>query len=239
MKIGVTGANGHVGANLIRRLLRDDHTITVLQYRDHEALDGLDLIRIKGDLSNVESLDRFCTGVDVVYHLAAKISIGNNSFDELYKINVEGTQNLIHAAKKAGVKRVIHFSSIHALSHLPLDKPMDESNPIVTDSPLAYEKTKSLAQQWVQQQQEVNFDVIILNPTSIVGPYDFKPSLMGQFILKLYNGTLPGLVPGGYDWVDVRDIAEAAANALYQGEGGDGYQDMRQHEEAAAGSGGV
>lgn len=223
MKIGITGANGHVGGNLVRRLLKDDHSIKVLQYRDHEALDGLDLIKVNGDINNIESLDEFCAGLDVVYHLAAKISIGYNSYDSLYKTNVAGTQNIVTAAKKAGVKRFIHFSSIHALTHAPLDKPMDETNPIVTDSPLAYEKTKSVAQRWVQEQQSANFDVIVLNPTSIVGPYDFKPSLMGQFIINLYNGSLPALVPGGYNWVDVRDIAEAAANALYQGKGGESY----------------
>ena len=94
MKIGITGANGHVGGNLVRRLLEDNHTIKVLQYKDHKALDGLDVEKINGDLNQLKSLDAFCSGVDVVYHLAAKISIGHNSFETLYKINVEGTKNI-------------------------------------------------------------------------------------------------------------------------------------------------
>ncbi len=222
-KIGITGANGHVGTNLVRRLLQEDFSIRVLQHHDHDALDGLDIEIIKGDLLDPESLAAFCDGVDVLFHLAAKISIGNNSFDNLHNINVEGTQNLVHAAKIAGIKRYIHFSSIHALVHEPLDQPMDEFRPLATNSKMPYEQTKSIAEKWVLKQQEDKFDVIVINPTSILGPLDFKPSLMGQLMIRLYNGSLPGLVPGGYDWVDVRDVVDAACNAIYQGKGGERY----------------
>lgn len=222
-KIGITGANGHVGTNLVRRLLQEDYSIRVLQHYDHDALDGLDVEVIKGDLLAPKSLTVFCDGLDVLFHLAAKISIGNNSFDSLHKINVEGTQNLVRAAKKAGVRRYIHFSSIHALVHEPLDQPMDELRPLVTNSKMPYEQTKAIAEEWVLTQQENDFDVIILNPSSILGPLDFKPSLMGQLIIRLYNGNLPGLVPGGYNWVDVRDVADAACNAIYQGKGGERF----------------
>ncbi len=223
MKIGITGANGHVGANLTRRLLKDNYAIRVLQYHDHTAFDDLDVDVFIGDLDDPESLDAFCAGLEVVFHLAAKISIGSNSFDSLYKTNVDGTKNLVAAAKKAGVRRFIHFSSIHAYNHFPLDKPLDESSPLATDSPIAYERTKSITQEWVLKQQTDKFDVIVLNPTSIVGPYDFKPSLQGQLIIGLFSGKIPGLVPGGYDWVDVRDVCEAATSAIYQGKGGEKY----------------
>jgi dihydroflavonol-4-reductase len=223
VKIGITGANGHVGGNLVRRLLPQYGKIRVLQYREHLALDGLEVERVHGDISEPETLDRFCEGLDVVYHLAAKISIGHNSFDLLYDTNVQGTMNLVEAAKKHGIKRFIHFSSIHALENKPYSEPMDETRPLATHSPMAYEKTKSMAQKWLSGQQSPDFDVIILNPTSILGPYDFKPSLMGDFIYRLYRGAIPGLIPGGYDWVDVRDVCEAAANALHQGTGGESY----------------
>lgn len=222
-KIGITGANGHVGTNLVRRLLNENFEIRVLQYHDHEALDGLEIEVMKGDLNDPASLSVFCEGVDVLFHLAAKISIGNNSFDNLHSINVEGTQNLVNAAKNAGIKRYIHFSSIHALVHEPLDQPMDESRPLVAESKMPYEHTKAIAEEWVLNQQENDFDVIVINPTSILGPLDFKPSLMGQLMIRLYNGSLPGLVPGGYNWVDVRDVADAACNAIYQGNGGERY----------------
>jgi len=221
--IGITGANGHVGANLVRRLMQEDYKVRVLQYHDHEAFDGLQVEVVKGDLGNQDSLVPFCKDLDVIIHLAAKITIGNNSYESVYSVNVDGTKNLVELAKKEGVKRFIHFSSIHALVHDPLDMPMDESRTLATDSIIAYEKTKSIADEWIMQQQSNNFDVIVMNPTAIIGPNDFKPSLLGQFLIRLYDGFLPGLVPGGYDWVDVRDISEATCNAITKGIGGERY----------------
>jgi len=221
--IGITGANGHVGANLVRRMMQDDYSIRVLQYRDHEAYDGLKVEIVSGDLNDPDSLIPFCKGLDVLIHLAAKISIGNNTFESIYKVNVDGTKNLVTTAKKSGVKKYIHFSSIHALMHDPLDVMMDESRPLATNSAIAYEKTKSIADEWVMQQQSDKFDVIVLNPTAIIGPNDFKPSLMGQMLIRLYNGSLPGLIPGGYNWVDVRDVCDATCNAVKMGRGGERY----------------
>jgi len=100
---------------------------------------------------------------------------------------------------------------------------MDESKSPATGSALAYEHTKALADEWILTQQADDFDVIILNPTAIIGPYDFQPSLQGSFIIRLYKGTLPGLVPGGYDWVDVRDVCEATRSAISHGKGGERY----------------
>lgn len=223
MKVGITGANGHVGANLIRRLLKDGHHVRVLQYHHHKGFDGLEVEVMTGDVNDNDLLAEFCSGMNVVYHLAAKISIGHNSYEALFQTNVEGSKNILNSSKAAGVKRFIHFSSIHAFQHSPVDEPMDESRPRALLSSIPYEKTKSIAEEWVLDQQSQEMDVIVLNPTAIIGPNDFKPSLLGQFIIKLYNGSIPGLVPGGYDWVDVRDICDAAANALHQGKGGEKY----------------
>lgn len=223
IKIGITGASGHVGANLLRMLLQQDYQVRVLQHNDHEALDGLSPEICKGSLDDPNSLTAFCDGLDVVVHLAARISIGTNSFDNLYPINVEGTKNLVYAAENAGVKKFIHFSSIHALEHEPLDQAMDERRPFIQHAKMPYERTKALAEEWICTRQSSTFDVIRLHPTAILGPYDFKPSFVGQFIIRLYNGTLPGLVRGGYDWVDVRDVCEATCNAIKKGKGGERY----------------
>lgn len=169
------------------------------------------------------SLNKFCEGLDVVIHLAAKISLGNNSYKSVFEVNVTGTKNLLRAAKKAGVKRFIHFSSIDALEHAPLDKQLDEKRPLRTKSKVAYESTKAIGEEWVLSQKEDNFDVIVLNPTAIIGPNDFKPSFSGDFIMQIYNRKLPGLIPGGYNWVDVRDVCEATNNAIYQGQSGESY----------------
>jgi dihydroflavonol-4-reductase len=223
MKIGITGASGHVGANLVRRILKDGYQVRVLQHRDHRALDGLALEQVEGDITRPETLDAFCRDLEVVFHAAAKISIGYNAYDLLYDTNVRGTMNLVEAAKRNGVRRFIHFSSIHALEHVPLDEPMDETRPLIVEAPMAYEKTKAMAQKWIMEQYTDDFEVIVLNPTSILGPYDFKLSLMGDFIRRLYLGTIPGLVPGGYNWVDVRDICEAAVQAIRRGKNGELY----------------
>lgn len=223
MKIGITGASGHVGANLIRRLSKENLQLRVLQHHRDEAYDAISLEIVKGSLADAVSLDTFCEGLDVVYHLAAKISIGNNSYSKVFDVNVTGTKNLVHAAKKAGVRRFIHFSSIDALEHSPLDKELDETRPLRVKSKVAYESTKAIGQEWVLSQREKDFDVIVLNPSAIIGPYDFKPSFTGDFLMQIYNHKLPGLIPGGYNWVDVRDVCDAAKNALYKGQSGESY----------------
>ena len=223
MKIGVTGASGHIGANLTRLLLEKKFSVSILEHTDNRAVEGLTVETIKGSLDDQKSLENFCQGLDVVFHLAARISIGTNSFETLHKVNVEGTQNLVFSCKKAGVKRIIYFSSIHALDHRPLDQPMDESRTLVQGSPQAYERTKSMGEAWILAQKTEQFEVVVLNPTAVVGPLDHKPSLMGELLLRMYKGKIPGLIPGGYNWVDVRDVAEAASNAIFRGKSGEHY----------------
>ncbi|MBC8321525.1 MAG: NAD-dependent epimerase/dehydratase family protein [Bacteroidetes bacterium] len=223
MKIAITGASGHVGINLVKRLINLGHNLKVMVYKDAKVLEGLNVEQVNGSLQNTESLKSLCEGVEVVYHLAALISIGSVSYEQLFTTNVDGTKNVVYAAINAGVKKFIHFSSIHALVHEPYEYQMDESKAIAINSPIHYERTKALAEQWVLQQQNNDFDVVILNPTSIIGPEDLKPSLMGEFMKMLYYRNLPCLVPGGYDWVDVRDIVEATIAAIEKGRGGERY----------------
>ena len=223
MKIGITGASGHVGANLIRRLSTEDHELRVLQHNHNEAYDAINMEIVKGALNDTESLDKFCDGLEVIIHLAAIISLGNNAYNSVFEVNVNGTKNLVKASKRAGVKRFIHFSSIDALKHEPLDQEMDEKRQLRTKSKIAYESTKAIAEEWVLSQKEDNFDVIVLNPTAIIGPNDFKPSFAGNFLIQIYTRKLPGIIHGGYNWVDVRDVCEAATKAIYQGQSGESY----------------
>ena len=223
MKIAVSGASGHLGATLVRILLRQKHEVRVLVHTDSRALQGLDVESVKGSLEDTAVLQRLCQDSEVVFHLAAKISIGNEGYDEVYEVNVQGTKNLSNAAREAGVKRFLHFSSIHALEQYPQNKPVDDTRPLALHSEMVYEKTKALAEQWILGQNSPDFQVVVLNPTAIIGPFDFKPSYLGQVIQKIYKGTLPGLVPGGYNWVDVRDVAQAAMNAIEKGEPGERY----------------
>jgi dihydroflavonol-4-reductase len=222
MKIAITGANGHVGANLCRSLLAEGHQLKVLVHHNDNSLKGLDLEIIQGSLSDLNSLRNLCRGTEIVFHLAAMISIDGQK-NKLLEVNVEGTKNLIHVIQENGVRRLIHFSSIHALSHFPLDQPMDETRPLVMEGPTWYEITKSRAEKIVLDATKNGLDAVVINPTAVVGPYDFKPSLVGTVLIRLYNRSLPALVPGGYNWVDVRDIVRGVISAMYKGRKGERY----------------
>jgi dihydroflavonol-4-reductase len=223
MKVAVTGANGLVGVNLISKLLEQGDSVKALIHRKPCVLSGFDVEIIEGDIMNDDMLTHLFSDVDVVFHAAAKISIGNTPYEELYKTNVEGTQKVFSIAKRQGVRTFIHFSSIHAMQQPDKNKPFSEKYPLATDSPFSYEKTKALAQQWLQNQKGNGMKVVILNPTAIIGPYDFKPSLVGEFLIKTVNHQLPGIIEGGYDWVDVRDVAQAAIAAIEKGKDGEHY----------------
>jgi dihydroflavonol-4-reductase len=213
MKIAITGASGHVGNNLCRKLLEKGYSIRGLLYHDNKSLEGLDIETVKGDILNPESLNGLFEGIDVAIHLAAIISIEKNE-SELFRVNVDGTRNVAEACKKAGVRKLIHFSTIHAIEHLPLDEVLDENRPLIKHSKIKYEQSKAEGDRMVQELCGNHTEYIIFNPTAILGPNDFKPSLMGQVLIKLARNQMPMLVPGGYDWVDVRDISDAVAKAI-------------------------
>jgi len=223
MKIAITGATGHVGANLVPRLIELGHNLKVLIYNGDSIPDSTKVEKVKGSLQNTDSLFHLCKDVDVVFHLASLISIGSDSYEQVYETNVDGTKNVFKAASGAGVKKFIHFSSIHALIHKPYEMPMDETKPVAINSSINYERTKAIAEQWVMEQNGNGTEVVVINPTSIIGPMDPRPSLMGEFMKMTYENRIPGLVPGGYDWVDVRDIVEATINTIDKGRGGERY----------------
>ena len=223
MNIAVTGASGHIGANLTRRLIADGNKVKVLLHKDKRAIKGLPLEIINGSLNDFRSIEELGKNADVVFHLAARISIGQNNYETVYNTNVEGTKNIVKTCRKLGVPKFIHFSSIHTLDPNPFDQPLDETRPLIENSGLVYERTKAECEKWITEQNSDNFHVVVLNPTAVLGPNDFKPSFMGQFIIKLYKGTIPALVPGGYDWVDVRDVVDAAVNAIEKATPGERY----------------
>ena len=139
------------------------------------------------------------------------ISILTHEWPKLEAINVLGTQNVVEACRHNKVRRLVHFSSIHALTQEPLDIPVDESRPLIAarDCP-PYDRSKAAAEIEVRKGIELGLDAIIINPTAIIGPYDYALSHFGEALLSLANGTLPALVPGGFDWVDVRDVVAGA-----------------------------
>jgi len=223
MKVAVTGASGHIGNCLVRELIKMGAGIKVLVHNFRNDLDLMDVDLIQGNILEPESLNNLCEGVDVVFHLAAQIAIENRSSAQVYETNVTGTKNMIRAANYAGVKKFIHFSSIHAFQTEPSDLILDETRSLVETNKTIYEFTKSEGEREVMKAVKEGLNAIILNPTAVIGPFDYRGSLLGQAILKIYQNKLPFLVSGGYNWVDVRDVASASIQAIESGRKGERY----------------
>jgi dihydroflavonol-4-reductase len=223
MKIAVTGANGHVGVNLCKALLEQGHQVNALTHHHNQGLTGINVQTVPGDVLVQESLKPLLAGVDIVFHLAAKISITGDPDGMVSRINTEGTRNILNTAIECKVKRFIHFSSIHAFKQHPLGEPLDESRPIVNNEGFAYDRSKAAGERAVMEAVRNGFDALVLSPTAIIGPADPEPSLTGSAIVDIYNRKIPSLVPGGYDWVDVRDVVDAAISAIEKGRTGEKY----------------
>ena len=139
-------------------------------------------------------------------------------------VNVEGTRRLLDASIDAGVQRFVHVSTVHTLDPIPKDVPLDETRPLNLGADAhPYERTKSLGELEVLKAVERGLHAVILNPTGIIGPHDYKPSRMGEALLQIAHGDLPALVKGGYNWVDVRDVAETIVRAAERGRAGERY----------------
>ncbi len=127
MRIAVTGASGHIGNNLCRELIAEGHKVKVLVHHEPDDLDSMDVKIIHGSILDENILDKLCKDVEIVYHLAAIISVDNKDKDLVYATNVTGTQNLVNCCFRNNVKKLIHFSSIHVLNPLPLNEELNES----------------------------------------------------------------------------------------------------------------
>jgi dihydroflavonol-4-reductase len=224
--IAITGVSGLTGANLARELLAQGRQVRGLVHRDQRAVAGLDIELAQADIRDSLSLRGALTGVEVVYHLAARISLETKDHAETEATNVQGTRNVVQACLERGVRRLVHFSSIHALvqRQAPLDRPLDEDRPRVSGkSRSPYDRSKAQGEVEALRGMAGGLEVVILNPTAMIGPYDYYPSYMGKALLALAQGHIPALVRGGFDWVDVRDVAQAAMQAERVAESGSSY----------------
>jgi dihydroflavonol-4-reductase len=221
MRVAITGASGHVGAAICRQMLADGHEVWALVYRDTRALKGLPLERVPGTVSDPAALTQLMHQAEVVIHAAGLISIGHKSDAALSEVNVEGTKNALETALNSGVRRFIYISSVHAFKNRAFDQRFDESGPLADAGDYPYARSKATAQKMVLRTKGI--ETIVLNPTSVLGPWDFKPSLQGHMLSDFSKGKLPVIPPGGFDWVDNRDIALACSKALTKGTSGEAY----------------
>ncbi|GAB4576275.1 MAG: NAD-dependent epimerase/dehydratase family protein [Anaerolineae bacterium] len=226
MTVAVTGAAGFVGNNLVRALVAQGRRVRALILHDRERaiLAGLPVEIQRADVRDPDALIRAFDGVQVVYHLANVISLQPDDWPLLKAVNVEGTRHVVEACRACGVQRLVHFSSFHALHQAPLDVPLDENAPLVSDARTApYNRSKAQGEQIVRQACADGLNAVILNPTGIIGPNDYGPSWFGSVLLDLAQGRLPHLLEGGCDWVDVRDVVDGALRAEAQAPSGGRY----------------
>ena len=220
----VTGASGHLGANLVRTLLDKNWKVRAVVRHDIRALEGLDIERVPGDVLDEESLKQAFTGVDVVFHLAGRISIVGWDRKEVEAVNVTGVRNVVKACIATGAKRLVHTSSFHAHKQEPLNEPLDESRPLLEPGRYPpYNHSKAEGERIVRAAIREGLDAIIINPGGMLGPNDFKPSHFGTTILSIATGKLPALVNAGLSWVDIRDVAEGMINACENARAGSKY----------------
>lgn len=223
--VAVTGASGHLGANLVRALLADGRRVRALVRESTQGIDGLDLDVVRADVLDQPSLERAFAGADCVYHLAAKISAGWEPAKSVHEVNVAGTKNVVKACLAARVRRLVHFSSIEALAPPVGTNTLDETCGLVRPDDRghgAYAVAKAAAERVVLAARDL--DSVIVNPTAVIGPFDLRPSPMGEILLALARGSLPALVSGArHDFVDARDVVSAALSAEKRGRRGERY----------------
>lgn len=222
----VTGGAGHLGNVLVRELvaLGEQVRVLVLPGEDTQSLQGLPVDCVEGNVMDIDSLISAMHDVDVIFHLAALVSITEDQSHLLQKVNVEGTRNVIEAAKLMGVSKLVYTSSIHALTRPPLGIPITEKLAFDPDNPAGpYDRTKAQASLLVQNAARQGLDACIICPTGVIGPYDYRRSEMGELILAWMQKRVNVLIKGAFDFVDVRDVAKGQILARDKGRTGETY----------------
>ena len=220
----VTGAYGHVGANLVRALLDRGDEVRAADKRQTEALVGLDVEHVPIDVLQPESLERAFVGADTVFHLAAIISITGDPTGIVGRVNVEGPRNATQAALACGVSRFVHCSSAHAFDLERSGPELTETGPRSTgDHAPPYDRSKNAGENEVRAAIAEGLDAVIVNPTAVIGPHDYGPSRMGKMLLQLRGRKIPVNVGGAFDFVDVRDLVAGMLAAEQAGRTGENY----------------
>jgi dihydroflavonol-4-reductase len=243
MKALVTGATGFVGAAVVRALLAAHWQVRALVRRgsDRSNLGQLDVEVAEGDLTDFDSLARAAQGCAGLFHVAADYRLGAKDPSQLYRNNVEGTRNMLNAARRAGVQRIVYTSSVATIG-IPADgAPGDERTPVTLDDMIGhYKRSKYLAEEVVRETAREAAaageatSVVIVCPSTPVGPGDVKPTPTGQLVLDAGAGRMPAYVDTGLNIVHVDDVAAGHLLAYERGAAGERYilggQDMTLRE---------
>jgi dihydroflavonol-4-reductase len=223
----VTGATGFVGAAVARRVLAAGEAVRVLARAssDRRNLAGLDVDLVEGDLTDRATLDRAVRGCGSVFHVAADYRIWCPDPRPMMAANVEGTRNLMLAAGEAGVGRIVYTSSVAVLGLNADRSPSNEDTPSTIDDMIGpYKQSKFLAEAEVRALAErQGLPVVIVNPSTPIGPRDVKPTPTGRLIVEAAAGRMPAYVDTGLNVVHVGDVAEGHWLAHERGQTGRRY----------------
>jgi len=226
MQIFVTGATGFVGGALSRRLVEAGHRVKALVRpgADLRQLANMPIQQVNGRLGDMDALVDGMTGCEWIFHVAALYSFWGYTWQEFYQSNVQGTRNVMEAAKKVGVQRIVYTSSIAALGLNKDRSPANETTPVsLMDMIGSYKRSKFLAEQVASQFANQGLPVVIVNPSAPVGIGDFKPTRTGQVILDFLKRRMFGYVDTGLNIVDVDDVANGHLLAAEYGRVGERY----------------
>jgi dihydroflavonol-4-reductase len=211
---------------LVRELTRRGQPVraVVQPTETTEAIDGLEVETVRADVRDYEGLVRAFADADLVFHLAGIISISGGQARLLEDVNVRGASNVARACRQAGVRRLLYASSVHALEVPPPGVALCETagfRPEALDGD--YARSKARASIEICRSVERGLDAVMVFPSGIIGPYDFRLSEMGSLFADFARGRLPAYVDGAYDFVDVRDVAAGLILAAEKGRRGEGY----------------
>lgn len=226
MRTFVTGGTGFVGGAVVRRLLEAGHEVRALVRpgADTRQLDGLPVERVAGDLLDRESLRIGMAGCGWVFHVAALYSYWGYRWKDFYEINVEGTRQVLEAARDQGAERVVYTSSVSALGFHKDGSPANEDTPAtLADRIGPYQRSKYLAEEVARDFASRGLPVLIVNPCSPVGIGDHKPTPTGQIIVDFLKGRMFGYVDTGLNIIDVEDAAAGHLLAAERGGTGERY----------------
>jgi dihydroflavonol-4-reductase len=226
MKAFVTGATGFIGASIVRELLKDGKQVRVLARpgSDRSNLKGLEIEIWEGDLSDRSSLARGLSGCRTLFHAAADYRLWTPNPAIMYDVNVGGTRNILSAAHDAGVEKVVYTSSVGTLGNPGNGIPGNERTPVEFSHMVGdYKKSKFLAERAAESFLQKGLPLVIVNPSTPIGPMDIRPTPTGKIIVDFLNGKMPAYLDTGLNLIDVETCARGHILAGEKGRIGEKY----------------
>jgi dihydroflavonol-4-reductase len=226
VKALVTGATGFIGSHLVRELIRNGASVRALVRKgsDRSNLAGVDAEIVEGDLLDIASLTSALKSCDTLFHAAADYRLWTKHPAAMYAANVDGTENVLEAALSAGVGKVVYTSSVGTLGNRGDGTPGDENTPVsFADMVGDYKKSKFLAERKADSFLSRGLPLVIVNPSTPVGPFDIKPTPTGKIIVDFLSGKMPAYLETGLNLIAVEECARGHILAAEKGRIGEKY----------------